>query len=144
MSCGSYDVVDDAPPAPLPGWLRNLLTMPTPTPRPSLSASSAESVADLDGYLQAALKGEAQRVAEAQIGGRNHALNKAAYNLGRLVGSGALPEPVARTVLVEAVSVHYSPGKNGFTESEALATITAALTAGAHRPRTIARRQEAA
>ncbi|WP_131738664.1 bifunctional DNA primase/polymerase [Actinomadura roseirufa] len=141
---GSYDVVNDAPPAPLPTWLRDVLTAPAPTPRPHLSAPSPAGVADLDGYLQAALKGEAQRVTEAQIGQRNYALNKAAYNLGRLVGSGALPEPLVRAVLVEAVSVHYSPGKDGFTESEALATIAAALTAGARRPRTITRRQEAA
>ncbi|GAA3226059.1 bifunctional DNA primase/polymerase [Actinocorallia longicatena] len=141
---GTYDVVNDAPPAPLPGWLLEILTAPIPTPTPQLGARLSGDVADLDGYLQAALNGEARRVVEAQIGGRNHALNKAAYNLGRLVGAGALPEPVVRETLTEAVSIHLSPGRDGFTETEALATINAALTAGARRPRTITRRQEVA
>ncbi|WP_344832773.1 bifunctional DNA primase/polymerase [Actinocorallia longicatena] len=140
---GGYEIVNDITPAPLPDWLRWRLTAARPQPRP-LSAQPSPSVTDLDGYAQAALNGEMRRVVEAQIGGRNHALNKAAYNLGRLVGSGALPEPVVRAALTEAVSVHLSPGRDGFTDTEATATINAALAKGTARPRTITRRQEAA
>lgn len=137
---GAYEVIDPAPVAPLPDWLTGLLK-PAPAPTPAWSAPSLSGeVADLDAYLQAALHAEVERVATAQPGGRNHALNKAAYNLGRLTGSGALPEHLAREALSQAASVHYSPGRSGLSLREANATITSGLSAGARRPRTITRK----
>ncbi|MFS2293763.1 MAG: hypothetical protein FWJ90_13860, partial [Actinomadura sp.] len=94
-------------------------------------------VADLPAYVQAALKGEAERITSAQIGGRNHALNKAAYNLGRLTGAGALDPDTAATVLYEAAAVHFCTGPHAFTPADARATIRSALAAGARNPRTI-------
>ncbi|WP_344829178.1 bifunctional DNA primase/polymerase [Actinocorallia longicatena] len=144
---GSYDIVNDMPPAPLPDWLRWRLTIVrTPRRATPLSAPKGPQVGDLDAYAQAALKGETQRVADAQVGGRNHALNKAAYNLGQLVGSGTIPENIARDALTHAAAVHSDPGIRPYpvTEAEALATINAALAAGARRPRTLTRRQEVA
>jgi bifunctional DNA primase/polymerase-like protein len=136
----TYEVVNDAPAAPLPDWLTGLLN-PAPLPAPALGAPwLADGIGDLDAYASAALKAEAGRVAAAQPGGRNSALNKAAYNMGRLVGAGAVPEEIARTVLHEAASGLFSRGKDGFTPVEAAATITAALAAGIRRPRTITRR----
>ncbi|MEU4828729.1 bifunctional DNA primase/polymerase [Actinomadura sp. NPDC023710] len=135
---GPYRIVNDVPPAPLPAWLARLLTAPRPAP--SLGANSvAGTVADLPAYVQAALKGEAARVADAVTGGRNHALNKAAYNLGRLTGAGVLDHETAATVLFEAAAVHFGPTRADVTPAEARATIRSALAAGARNPRTITR-----
>ena len=132
---GPYQVANDAPPAPLPAWLARLLT---PAPSPVLGAdSAARGVADLPAYVQAALKGEAARVADAETGGRNHALNKAAYNLGRLTGAGALDAETAAAVLFEAAAVHFGPTRADVRPAEARATIRSALAAGARNPRTI-------
>ena len=77
---GAYEVIHDAPPAPLPDWLTGLLTPAPHKPLP-LSAHSGEGVADLDAYTRQALKGEAARVTSAETGGRNWALNKDAMGL---------------------------------------------------------------
>ncbi len=134
---GAYRIANDTAPAPLPAWLAHLLTTP---PAPLLGAPSvAGTVADLPAYVQAALKGEAERVTDAVTGGRNHALNKAAYNLGRLAGAGALDADLAGSVLYEAAAVHFCTGPNAFTPADARATIRSALAAGARNPRTITR-----
>ncbi|WP_412519708.1 bifunctional DNA primase/polymerase [Actinomadura madurae] len=134
---GAYRIVNEVAPAPLPAWLARLLT--TPPAFPLGAPSVAGTVADPPAYVQAALKGEAARVTDAVTGGRNHALNKAAYNLGRLAGAGALDADVAGSVLYEAAAVHFCTGPNAFTPADARATIRSALAAGARNPRTITR-----
>ncbi|GLZ05273.1 hypothetical protein Acsp03_27390 [Actinomadura sp. NBRC 104412] len=137
---GAYQVVNDRPPAPLPPWLADLLTTARTPPPPPLSAPTGRAqVADLPAYVQAALKGELARVTGAVTGGRNHALNKAAYNLGRLVGAGVLPEEAANDALWNAAAVHFCTGPNAFTPADARATIRSALAAGTRNPRTITR-----
>ncbi|MFI0367575.1 bifunctional DNA primase/polymerase [Actinomadura sp. 1N219] len=135
---GPYRIANDAAPAPLPEWLARLLTAPRPA-SPLGAPPIAGTVADLPAYVQAALKGEAARVTSAVAGGRNHALNKAAYNLGRLTGAGALDTDTAATVLFEAAAVHFGPTSADVTPAEARATIRSALAAGARNPRTITR-----
>ncbi|QKG27311.1 bifunctional DNA primase/polymerase [Actinomadura verrucosospora] len=137
---GPYTVTNPAPPAPLPGWLADLLAAARAAPTPLGAGNRPGTVADLPSYVQAALKGEAARVAGAVPGGRNHALNKAAYNLGRLIGAGLLPEDAARDVLWGAVSVHLGPDRTAdIHPADARATIGCALAAGARKPRTITR-----
>jgi hypothetical protein len=92
-------------------------------------------VGDLPAYAQAALKAEAQRVASAVPGGRNHALNKAAYNLGRLVATGVLAEDIAATELYEAASVHFGPTRVDVQPADARATIRSGMAAGTRKPR---------
>ncbi|GEM_PF-732239 len=140
---GTYQVTNDHPPAPLPGWLATLLTTAHPTP-PSLEGRSAHpgQVRDLDRYAATALKGESQRVRTAAPGARNRALNKAAYQLGRLVATGALPEGLARAELYAAASAHFDADPP-LTPAEAHATITAALAAGQRHPRQITTRSAA-
>ncbi|MFG1854075.1 bifunctional DNA primase/polymerase [Actinomadura geliboluensis] len=137
---GSYEVVHSVAPMPLPEWLTDLLKS-APVPAPALSAClrSAE-VGDLDAYAQAALKAEADRVASAERGGRNRALNKAAYNLGRIVAAGVLPEDIATGALYDAASVHFGPSRDDVRPSEAQATIRCAIEAGKRNPRDITRR----
>jgi hypothetical protein len=142
---GPYEVAHDAPPAPLPLWVARLL-IEARNPTPPLGAESPRpvGVGDLPAYVQAALKGEADRVTSAVTGGRNHALNKAAYNLGRLVGAGLLDADTAAEVLCNAASVHFGPTTADVRPAEAQATIRSALAAGARRPRHVTTRGTAA
>jgi hypothetical protein len=140
---GTYQVTNDHPPATLPGWLATLLTTAHPTP-PTLAGRPVPpgQVRDLDRYAATALKAEGERVRTAAAGSRNRALNKAAYQLGRLVAAGALPEDLALAELHAAASVHAAADPS-LTPAEAHATITAALAAGQRHPRQIATRSAA-
>lgn len=135
---GRYEVVYDHPPAPLPGWLAALLTAPVPDPRLECRPSAAGKVRDLGSYAASALKRECERVRAAAEGGRNHALNKAAFHLGQLVPAGILPEDLASAELYDAASVHFGIGSPAFTPADARATIRAGIAAGKRKPRPLA------
>jgi hypothetical protein len=141
---GRYEVTNDQAPALLPGWLARLLTPASPAP-PNLAGRSPlpDRVRDLDSYAATALKGETERVRTAAVHGRNRALNKAAYQLGRLIAAGALPEDLAREELYAAASAHFATDPP-VTPAEARATITAGLAAGRKHPRQLADREAAA
>ncbi|GAA5045610.1 hypothetical protein HNP84_002590 [Thermocatellispora tengchongensis] len=103
---GTYRITNPLPPAPLPGWLAALLTPPPSAP----AASAPPRLADLDGarlsrYGRAALAGEVERVVNAPDGGRNRALNLAAWKLGKLIAHGALPRDVVEHALQQAAEV---------------------------------------
>lgn len=85
-------------------------------------------------YAMAALQDEAQAVATTREGGRNDALNKAAYKIGGLVGAGAIDEATAAQALESAAR------QAGLSEREAQATARSGLTAGAAAPRKIPER----
>ncbi|MFP8885019.1 bifunctional DNA primase/polymerase [Streptomyces mangrovi] len=95
---GTYEVVDAAPVAPLPGWLLDALR---PAPRSAGPVSVA--VTALSGrYAEAALQNETATVATAQEGGREAALFRAARALGRFVAWGDLPRHVVENALQQA------------------------------------------
>lgn len=80
-------------------------------------------------YAKTALKNELDRILSASEGGRNNALNKAAFNLGQLVAGGMLDESEVVSGLLDAAS------SSGLKDSEAKATINSGLGAGKQRPR---------
>ncbi|MBR0719392.1 bifunctional DNA primase/polymerase [Bradyrhizobium liaoningense] len=84
-------------------------------------------------YGQAALRAEIAMLAATPRGSRNHALNKAAFNLFRLVASGELTE----TEVVE--SLRHACSANGLAQDDGwnsvAATIRSARTAGIRLPR---------
>jgi putative DNA primase/helicase len=85
-------------------------------------------------YLAAAIERECRAVASAQEGTRNNILNTAAFNLGQLVGSGALSRgEVERALLDASMSA-------GLDHAEAAATIQSGLTAGEKKPRAVPER----
>ena len=139
-----YQVVYDRPPAPLPGWLAALLTAPAANPSPESRSASLDQVRDLDRFTATALRRETDLVRAAVEGGRNHALNKAAYQLGQLIAAGALPEDLARADLHDAASVHFGVGEPPFTADYARSVINAGITAGKRKPRPLATRRAAA
>ncbi|CNF02184.1 RecA-family ATPase-like protein [Mycobacterium tuberculosis] len=125
---GAYVTVNDTAPAPLPGWLAELLTTPT---HPTAAASR---MPDLDqrhaaGYAGAALRAEVQHVLDSRPGARNHTLNAAAFALGQLAAGGMLPTALVVDCLTAAgLTV-------GLTARECEATITSGMRAGARTPR---------
>ncbi len=141
---GHYQVVYDRPPAPLPDWLAALLTAPATNPPPESRSASPDQVRDLDRFTATALRRETDLVRAAVEGGRNHALNKAAYQLGQLIAAGALPEDLARAELYDAASVHFGVGEPPFTADYARSVINAGIAAGKRKPRPLATRRAAA
>jgi hypothetical protein len=113
---GTYDVVDDRPPAPLPEWLYARLTARTARrvmAAPVASRSSRRAAAALDA--------EAAAVATATEGGRNARLLAGARALGRFVAWGEIP----RDVVEEAFQ---GAGESaGLPPAECRATIRSAL-----------------
>ncbi|RCG20784.1 DNA primase [Streptomyces diacarni] len=83
---GTYTVLDDQEPTPLPGWLHDALKPPQRPARPA----AGPVVTRAGGYAAAALRGEVANVAGAADGTRNATLLRAARALGRLVASGDL------------------------------------------------------
>ncbi|MEU5724687.1 bifunctional DNA primase/polymerase [Micromonospora sp. NPDC047738] len=124
-------VVDlDTDPAPLPGWLADLLApAPLPPQRPVVVDLGTGRRA---AYIDAAIRAQVAEVTGAAPGGRNHALYRSAVALGQLVAGGALAESDATTVLTDAAHTA------GLRPVETARTIASGLRAGARRPRKVA------
>lgn len=129
-----YEVLHEAPTAPLPSWLAALLTPSTP---PAVPVGPVVVPEGRHGaYLDAALRGEADRVRAAEPGRRNHSLYVAAVALGQLVAGGALPEATVWDTLRAASSAHVAA--RAYTERERDLTIASGLKAGTRRSRSVA------
>lgn len=114
---GTYTVLDDREPAPLPDWLREALTdapvtLPGPLRLPVVAGDRA---------AQAALEAECAAVAAAADGTRNSVLNRSAFKVGRFVAWGDLP----RHVVEEAFQV--AGESAGLAAAECRITIRSAL-----------------
>jgi hypothetical protein len=90
-----YRLTVDAPPLPIPGWLLREL-LPTPL------ASSPMVLPHSSAYVNAVLRGEAERVEHAALGTRNHTLFRAAARLGSFVAQGLVAEDVVIRLLEHA------------------------------------------
>ena len=115
-----------------------LLTAPATNPSSESRSASPDQIRDLDRFTATALRRETDHVRAAVEGGRNHTLNKAAYQLGQLIAAGALPEDLARAELHDAASVHFGVGTPPFTAEYARSVIAAGIAAGKRKPRPLA------
>lgn len=129
-----YRVLVDAPTAPLPAWLTDLLRPAPPAPAPDRPVRVAPGRRSR--YVDAAVRLECEKVTTARDGQRNASLYVAAKSLGQLVAGGALREDDAVNELFSAAWKHISVG--AYTQSQAMATIRSGLDAGAHQPRQVA------
>lgn len=122
-----YTVIHDGDVRPAPPWLVRLLTeRPLPSRDLFLPGGKKSTPA---AYAEAALRGEVARVLEAPVGQRNTCLNTAAYNLGTLLGAGALDRSAVLTAL-------YLAGQHvGLGDAEVQKTVASGLRSGAERPR---------
>lgn len=125
---GSYDVLHDPAPAPLPPWLADRLTAQPPSTSACavLIACGGDRAA---GYALAALRGEIQRVLDAVPGTRNTTLNLAAFALGQLIAASLLPRALTEACLLNAAEAI------GLGFREAFTTIRSGLDSGLRRPR---------
>lgn len=125
-SGGSYEWLDpDRSVAAAPAWLkqpaRNYVEM--------RDVAAAEFEGDGTAYGLAVLRDELERLRAAQVGTRNHALNRCVFVLAQLVGGSELLESAARSSpLSVALSI-------GLDEAESRQTIDSAFVAGMHHPR---------
>jgi hypothetical protein len=111
----------------VPEWMLHRIRAPEPQrARPTEPIRIDES---LRAWAHAALEREATEVALAPVGTRNHTLNRAAFSLGQIAGTGLMqPETVERVLTASALAA-------GLTEKEAQATIASGLRAGQRLPR---------
>ena len=121
-----YSLDVDLAPAPLPVWMCRLLRPALP-PRPPAPAGPRGR-----GYAQAALREECEAVRSAAEGTRNHTLNRAAFNIGTLIGGRDLDAHQAAQALYDSAIAA------GLPHGEAVTTINSGLRAGHARPRTSA------
>ncbi len=84
---GDYTLLDDAPVAPLPGWLLRTLT-PAPKPRTPGPITPARNATRL---AQVVLDRECTKVASAPVGDRERKLFEGARAMGRFVAWGDIP-----------------------------------------------------
>lgn len=134
----SYKIVDQANFfcfAEAPAWLYDLVDragspLPPSSPR---TISNSKTLSRGEKYSQAALFNECAAVSGARPGARNTALNKAAFNLGTLVGAQELNETEARNGLVNSALLSGLARDDG--EASVLATIESGMSAGKLAPR---------
>lgn len=115
----------DAAIADAPDWLLDLVKA-----KPAPAASIGDNA-----YAEAALDRELGMVRRAAEGTRNDTLNRAAFNLGQLIGAGRLSDGIVRRLLLStAVAI-------GLSEHEAQATIASGMRDGMAAPRQVPERQ---
>ncbi len=130
-ACGThYRWTNGTAPAPPPDWLVDKIRRPKRQPvDPEQVAAASSSVGDR--YGRAALAGELLDLARAPEGTRNHTLNRAAFRLGQLVGTGLLDDDIVRRQLTKVAE------QVGLGAQEAARTVTSGMTAGINQPRRV-------
>jgi hypothetical protein len=73
-----------------------------PEPEPHREPAPVKPSRGLSRYAETAIDNAARSIAESREGGRDHAINSAAYGIGRLAGAGAIPKDFAKRVLYHA------------------------------------------
>ena len=126
-----YEWMDGKPPtadaiSALPASLEAVLTAGEGRARKTTVAPPTNRPPPTDRYARAALAKEVDAVANAAEGCRNDTLNRAAYNLGQLVGAHRLDEADVVDELVRA---------SALPVEEAKKTIASGLAAGKQNPR---------
>jgi hypothetical protein len=114
----------------LPEWVMTLTREPDYAPQPVHDAMRDNARIT---YGQAAIDGEANRVANAEPGRRNDTLNTAAWRLGRLAGGGELDLQDAARALWDAARACGLVDDDGAMQVRR--TIESGLRAGMNQPR---------
>ncbi len=131
-----YQCIREGEPVAAPQWLL-LLLLDGRKLRAKTHACAAprKTQDDRTSYAAAALANECAIVAGAAEGQRNEALNRAAFNLGQLVGAEAIGHATVESALFDAASSSGLVTDDG--EEAASRTIKSGLHAGAAQPRDI-------
>lgn len=137
----SYEVVDWAAPAELPGWIADALGARRAASQGGAALVSVPSPVRLAGsavgpeWAAAALSGEAERIRTAPMDQGNDTVNRAAYTVGRLIGARLLSRDVAEHALTAALDTWTwtAPGDR----TRMLRTLARALADGERSPRVV-------
>jgi hypothetical protein len=113
---------------PAPSWLLDLLQRTRELP---VRAAYLPVGPRTTAYGRAALRREIESLSRARLGTRNDHLNRSAFALGQLVGSGVLEEEQIVTALTETGLAL------GLEERECERTIASGLNAGMEAPRSL-------
>jgi hypothetical protein len=120
-----YSWVNDIDPAPLPAWIADRVR---PKPETRMATRHMFQMVSTS-WAGKALDEECDKVANTGEGGRNEALNRAAFKVGQIVAGGHLSAHQA------AQSLDSAAAASGLPERERQATITRSLKAGMASPR---------
>ena len=118
----------EQPPVRAPAWLLDALTA-RPKAVSVPVAGITVSMDRLDAYTRKVVQDECDAITYAPDGDQNNKINTAAFNLGTLVGAGALSESEARQHLLAAARAGNHP------EGRAAGAIASGLGAGMAQPR---------
>ena len=133
-------------PPPLPDWLRALTSATSANHATSDQVADVTAVTPLDRvrqrlaqpvvgnserYAARAIDAECDKVRGTANGERNHALNAAAYRLGRLVGAGLADQGTVEVQLRDAARAC------GLDDPELSLTLRSGLRAGMANPREV-------
>lgn len=130
-----YEWIRDSEPVAAPPWLLVLLDGQKSAAGARAGAAARRAQSCRTSYAEAALAKECVKVARAANGQRNEALNCAAYNLGQLVGAGALGRGTAEGALADAAATSGLVNDDG--EEAVRRTIKSGLDSGLTQPRDI-------
>ncbi len=115
--------------APLPGWLVDRLVAAEFKPPQAPDAGQVRRDPGVSAWASAAMAGELERIASAEVGRRNHVLNRAAFVLGQIVGGGHLDRAYVAELLEQAGQAV------GLGPRETRATVGSGMDAGERSPR---------
>ena len=126
----------DVPLAPMPEWLLALLEKPKPRPATNGTAARVivrDPAGEASPWAEKALRDECERVAHAKEGTRNDTLNRAAFNLGQLIGGGHLERARVEADLYAAAEACGLVTDDG--EAAVRGTMRSGIEAGMQTPR---------
>lgn len=112
----TYEITSDAPPAPLPGWIADLLDPPRHEPAVGLPAAGRPG-----DRVASRLEGLLVTVLNAQPGERNNVLHWAACRAAEMIAAGQLGEDQVSDSLAAAAC------RAGLDDGEARRTVASAL-----------------
>ncbi|MCG5239544.1 bifunctional DNA primase/polymerase [Azospirillum doebereinerae] len=119
----------------LPAFLAKRIGQPVPAASRALNSTKTERIS---AYARAALDDEVKKVRQTGPGNQNNALNEAAFALGGLVETGALPEAlVHQHLMAAALSWTIDPRKGGWKPEHLEKIIGGGITAGRSHPREV-------
>jgi hypothetical protein len=121
----SWQTSPDTPLAPCPQWL--IEAVQWPESRPSHPPSAGPPTPLGSPYGRAALRKELARLHQSREGERNNALNRAAFNLGKLIAAGHLGESTVTSLLMTVAR------GAGLPDREVERTLRSGMSAGAGR-----------
>jgi hypothetical protein len=116
---------------PAPAWLLDLVRKKKPHSQQHDAKFDPGTISD--NYGRAAIMGEYAKVAGAKEGGRNQALNTAAFALGQLLADGLVKRADVEAALIAAASENGYLGEEGLPHVQSV--IASGIEAGLANPR---------